>query len=100
MMVAGEEHQLRRLQVGGTPVVVTNGTEVAVTLEMAGIVIFEIGVVKKGKEERHLPGQTGRKVDYLFCSSLITLFQGYHLSSKWINGLYICITFSLLTVYI
>ena len=61
MMVAGEERQLKRLLAGGTLVAVMNGIEVAVTLEMTGVVIFEIGVVKKGKEECHLPGQTGRK---------------------------------------
>lgn len=64
MMLAGEEDQLRKSLAGENQVVVMNGIEVAVTLEMTGLpVTFEIDVVKREKGEDHLPEQIEKKVE-------------------------------------
>lgn len=75
MTLVGEEDQLRKPLAGGIQVVVMNGTEVVVTLEMTVlVVIFEIAVGKKG-EDLH-PEQIGKKVDY-FYPILLLLYKSY-----------------------
>lgn len=66
-MLAGEEDQLKKPQAGEKQVVVMNGIEVAVTLEMIVVAVtFEIGVVTREKGKDHQPEQIEKKVELFF----------------------------------
>lgn len=64
MMLAGEEHQLRKSLAGENQVVAMNGIEVVAMLEMIELsVILVIGVVKREKGGVHLSEQIEMKVE-------------------------------------
>lgn len=84
MTLAGEEDQLRKPLAGEIQVVVMNGTEVAVTLEMTVVVvIFEV-VLKREKGEDPHPEQIGKKVDY-FYPILLLLYKSYQRNRECIS---------------
>lgn len=68
MRLVGEEAQLKKPLAGEIQVVVMNGIDLVVTLEMNVVAVtFEIDVVKREKGEcHHLPEQIGKKVGLLF----------------------------------